>query len=94
MESSADERIAAAKIMVEKLNKATGPTAVFLPLKGTSMMDNEEMPFHSPEARKAMFDVVRNGLNNDNVELIELDMHINDPEFASAMSDRLIASLS
>ncbi|MEM8857633.1 MAG: Tm-1-like ATP-binding domain-containing protein [Chloroflexota bacterium] len=93
MESSADERIAAAKVMVEKLNKATGPTAVFIPLKGTSMMDNEEMPFHTPEARNAMFDIVRNGVSNDNVELIELDLHINDPEFADAMSAKLIASL-
>lgn len=93
MESTADERIAAAKVMVEKLNKATGPTTVFIPLKGTSMMDNEEMPFHSPEARKAMFDVVRTGIENNNVELVELDLHINDAAFADAMADRLIASL-
>ncbi|MEM7336363.1 MAG: Tm-1-like ATP-binding domain-containing protein, partial [Chloroflexota bacterium] len=93
MESSADERVAAAKVMVEKLNKATGPTTVFIPLKGTSMMDNEDMPFYSPDAREAMFDVVRNGVKNENVEIVELDLHINDPAFADAMSKRLLAAL-
>ncbi len=93
MEANAEERIAVGKRMVEKLNKAVGPTVLYLPLKGISMMDNEEMPFHAPEAREALFNVFREGLDQSKVELVELDYHINDPEFADAMSSRLIEML-
>ncbi len=93
MESTTEERVQVANTMVERLNMATGPTVVFLPLKGISVMDNVDMPFHSPEANQAMFDVIRQGVNNSNVELVELDMHINDPEFADAMSNRLVELL-
>ena len=94
MESSAEERVAVGKRMVEKLNKAVGPTVVYLPLKGISMMDNDGMPFYSPEAREDLFNVFRKGLDQSKVELVELDYHINDPEFADAMSARLIEMLA
>lgn len=93
MESSAEERVAAATNMVEKINMTTGPTVLFLPLRGISMMDNVDMPFHSPGAREAMFNVFRNGLDKSKVEIVELDMHINDPEFADAMSARLLSMM-
>ena len=57
------------------------------------MMDNVDMPFHSPEAREAMFNVFREGLDQSKVEIVELDNHINDPEFADAMAQRLISML-
>ena len=94
MESSAQERIAAAEALVEKINGSAGPVVVFIPLRGVSMMDNDEMPFHSPEANKAMFDVVRNKADRSKIEIVELDNHINDAEFAAAMSARLIEMLA
>jgi uncharacterized protein (UPF0261 family) len=77
------------EIIAKKLNKTTGPTALFVPLKGVSAIDVEGMPFHDPIADAALFDALRKHLDRTKVELVELDMAINDPAFADAMVDRL-----
>ena len=77
------------EIIAEKLNKTTGPTALFVPLKGVSAIDVEGMPFHDPVADAALFGALRSHLDRSKVELVELDMAINDPAFADAMVDRL-----
>ena len=71
-----------------KLSAATGPTALFIPLKGVSMIDAEGQPFRDAEADAALFEVLRAEVG-DNVELIEMDNNVNDPEFADAMADKL-----
>ena len=63
-------------------------TALFIPLKGVSMIDAEGQPFHDAEADAALFQVLRDEVS-DNVELIEMDHNVNDPEFADAMADKL-----
>lgn len=68
-----------------KLNECTGPVRFLLPLKGVSALDIEGGPFWDPAANDALFDAIRNTLViTDDRQLIELDMHINDPEFAAA----------
>lgn len=52
----------------------------------------QTLPLGLPEANEALFDALRQNLR-PLVELIELDMHINDPEFATAMADRLLKML-
>jgi uncharacterized protein (UPF0261 family) len=52
-----------------------------------SMIDAEGQPFHDPEADAALFEELRKV--GDGVELIELDMNINEPEFAHAMVEKL-----
>ncbi len=74
--------------VARKLSAATGPTALFVPLRGVSMIATEGQPFHDPEADEALFSAVREHLG-PNVELHELDMDVNDPRFALAMADRL-----
>jgi uncharacterized protein (UPF0261 family) len=71
-----------------KLSAATGPTALFVPLRGVSMIATKGQPFYDPEADRALIA----GLNEtieDRVEMHELDMDINDDRFAVAMADRL-----
>jgi uncharacterized protein (UPF0261 family) len=80
------------RIIASKLNRATGPTALFIPLKGVSAIDQEGQPFHLPEADAALFEALRRNVRPP-VELVELDMHINDPEFAAAMAERLVGML-
>jgi uncharacterized protein (UPF0261 family) len=82
------------RIIATRLNAATGPTALYLPLRGVSMVDADGMPFWSPEADAALFDAIRAGVDPAVVDLVELDLHINDPAFADAMADRLIAMLT
>jgi uncharacterized protein (UPF0261 family) len=82
------------EIIASKLNQATGPTALFIPRKGVSMIDAEGQPFYDPEADEALFQALRDHINREKVELVELDLHINDPEFADAMAARLLNMLS
>ena len=82
------------RIIAGKLNRATGPCALFVPLKGISMIDAEGKPFHSPEADLALFEALRANLDRQKVELVELDLNINDPAFAEAMARRLAAMLA
>jgi uncharacterized protein (UPF0261 family) len=71
-----------------KLSAATGPTVLFIPLRGVSMIDAEGQPFHDPEADAALFDALREGVD-ERVEVIELDCNVNDEAFSEAMADKL-----
>lgn len=75
-------------IIAEKLNAATGPTALALPLTGVSMIDVEGEDFYDPEADQALFDALRAGID-ESVELIEMDTDINDESFAEAIAGKL-----
>jgi uncharacterized protein (UPF0261 family) len=94
MRTTPEECAKLGEIIATKLNKATGPTALFVPLKGVSAIDVEGMPFYDPEADAALFEAIRKHLDRSKVELIELDMPINDPAFADAMVEKLMAMLS
>jgi uncharacterized protein (UPF0261 family) len=82
------------EIIAAKLNKTTGPTALFIPLKGVSAIDVEGMPFYDPAADAALFGAIREHLDRSKVDLVELDLAINDPAFADAMVDRLQTMLA
>ena len=71
-----------------KLSGARGPTVLFVPVRGVSMIDVEGEPFHDPAADRALVDGVRETLD-ERVEVHELDMDINDERFAVAMARRL-----
>jgi uncharacterized protein (UPF0261 family) len=92
MRTTSEENAQLGKIIADKLNAATGPTALLLPLRGVSMIDAEGQPFHDPDADKKLFDAIRSNLS-DSVELIELDMHINDSAFGQAIADKLLTML-
>jgi uncharacterized protein (UPF0261 family) len=70
-----------------KLSAAKGPTALFVPLRGISMIAVEGGPFHDAAADEALLRGLRENL--DGVETHELDLDVNDPAFAVAMADRL-----
>ena len=54
------------------------------------MIDREGQPFHDPDADAALFGSLRDSLR-DGIRVRELDAHINDPEFAHALADELLA---
>ncbi len=88
MRTTPDECAELGRIIAHKLNAATGPTALFIPLRGISMIAVEGKPFYDPIADMALIDSLKQHLNNM-VELHEIDTDINDPAFAVAMADRL-----
>jgi uncharacterized protein (UPF0261 family) len=88
MRTTPDECAELGRTIGRKLSAATGPTVLFVPLKGVSMIDVEGQPFHDADADAALIGGLHETLG-DSVEVHELDTDINDPAFAVAMADRL-----
>jgi uncharacterized protein (UPF0261 family) len=81
------------KEIAHKASAAKGPTAVLVPLRGVSALDREGGPFWLPEADAALFQSLRAWMSPD-VELVELDLHINDPAFAETAARTLLRFLA
>ena len=94
MRTTVSECAELGKIIANKLNRSTGPTVLFVPLGGVSMIDTEGQSFHDPKADAALFQALRDTIDPKKVELVEMKHNINDPEFAKAMAERLIGMLS
>jgi uncharacterized protein (UPF0261 family) len=71
-----------------KLSAARGPVALYVPLRGVSMIAVEGGRFHDAAADEALREGLRETLA-DTVEVHELDVDINDHAFAEAMAERL-----
>lgn len=88
MRTTPEENAELGKIIAEKLNTATGPTALTIPLGGVSMIDIEGEDFHDPEADTALFEALRDHIHG-NIELIEMETDINDETFATTIAEKL-----
>ncbi len=88
MRTTPEENAELGGIIARKLNAATGPTAIALPLAGVSMLDVEGEPFYDPGADAALFDAIRDKID-ERIELIEMDTDINDEAFADRLVDTL-----
>ena len=88
MRTTAEECGALGRTIGRKLTAAVGPVAVFVPLRGVSMIDVDGQPFRDAEADEALFDGLRESLDS-RIEVHELDLDVNDGRFAEAMADRL-----
>jgi uncharacterized protein (UPF0261 family) len=89
MRTTPDENAAIGADIARKLSAAKGPVAVMLPGHGVSAIDKAGQPFDDPDARRALHDAIRSGLPQGDV--VELDLHINDVEFADAAARKLLA---
>lgn len=69
-----------------QLAQATGETQMLLPLKGCGEWDRAGADLHDPDGLAAFCDQLRQTCP-DNVALMELDLHINDADFAKAALD-------
>jgi uncharacterized protein (UPF0261 family) len=78
------------ELIAAKLNRARGPTHILLPMRGLSNVDRAGGVFEDEEARCALFTALRENLNPQ-VKCIEMDLHINDPEFGRALASDLIS---
>ena len=92
MRTDVEENIHLGKIIAEKANAATGPVAIFLPLKGVSILDSPGNEYWWPEADQTLFDAIKSNIRSD-IPVIEMDCNINDPEFAEAVTGQLLAYL-
>ncbi|AAV48373.1 unknown [Haloarcula marismortui ATCC 43049] len=88
MRTTPEECAELGEILATKLNAATGPAAVALPLGGVSVLDVEGKDFYDPEADAALFDAIHKHIDPA-VELFEMEAPINDEAFARALAEKL-----
>jgi uncharacterized protein (UPF0261 family) len=82
----------AAQLMAERLNRGRGPVKVLLPLRGWSEADKEGEPLYDPDGNRAFGEEFKKLLKPD-IEVIEIDAHLNEPlyaETAVALLERMI----
>jgi uncharacterized protein (UPF0261 family) len=105
MRTTKEECLELGKLVAIKVNKSKGPTVVLIPMKGFSEYDKlggvktvsysgEEthLSWHDAEADMAFVSSLRNHIDNfkPNVEIIEVDQHINEPTMAHLSASILV----
>ncbi|WP_336788532.1 Tm-1-like ATP-binding domain-containing protein [Paenibacillus sp. MMO-177] len=89
MRTNADENREIGTRITERLNGATGPAAVLLPLRGLSLLGREDGPFRDTGADAELFETIKAELKTG-IRLKELDTDINDPAFAAEAVETLL----
>ena len=92
MRTSKEENARAARVIADRLNRAKGPAAVVIPLKGFSSYDADDMPFFDREADMAFIETLEQCINRG-IEILKIDKHINEREFAENVAECLIRNL-
>jgi uncharacterized protein (UPF0261 family) len=92
MRTTAEECRTIGERIAAQLNRARGPVTLMLPLGGVSMIDAPGQSFHDPDADTALFETLRTHVA-PHVRVREIDAHINDPAFAHALAEELLANL-
>ena len=88
MRTTPDECAELGRAIGRKLSGATGPTVLFIPHGGVSMIATPGQPFYDAAADDALVAGLRETLR-ESVEVHERSEDVNDPAFATAMADRL-----
>jgi uncharacterized protein (UPF0261 family) len=89
---NADETTFLAKQLAEKLNKDTTGVKVLVPNRGWSEADRHHGPLYDPEMNQLFLTRLKE-LLNPQIEIREVDHHINDSTFgriAAMMMDRMV----
>jgi uncharacterized protein (UPF0261 family) len=79
--TSADEMEQVARLIAGRLAESSGPAAAILPLRAFGWFAFEGQPLHDPESDRAFIETFQACVPPD-VQLVELDTHLNDPAVA------------
>ena len=93
MRTTVEENIKFGQKIAEKLNASFGKTVLMLPLKGVSMIDAPGQPFYGSKEDEALFDTLKNNIDKDKVNIVEMDNNINEKAFAQRAAEELIKML-
>ncbi len=92
MRASHKEMREVGRVMALKLNKAKGPVIVMIPLKGFCYHNKEGGSLYDGEGNLAYISSLKENISG--VKVIDIDAHINDPEFAISAAKALEGLLS
>ena len=88
--TTAEESAELAGVIARKLNGATGPVALFVPLRGFSPLSVPGAEFEDAAADAALVEGLRTLIDRSHVEVHERECDINDAGLAVAMAERLV----
>ena len=86
---SRKEMAAVGRVMAQRLNAASGPTAVLVPLKGWSVYGAPGGVLHDGTGNRILLKALREYLK-EGIQLREIDAHINEGPFVDACVNQLI----
>ncbi len=86
----ASEMVEVAREVNKRLSHTTDKAYFMMPNRGTSRYGVAGAELHDPEGDAAFLAEIKSGLP-DNIELLERDLHAEDPAFVKEAVDRLIA---
>jgi uncharacterized protein (UPF0261 family) len=92
MRTTPEENGRMGEIFAAKLNQATGPVHVLIPLRGFSILDSPSDRFWNPEADQAFIRSLTAHLRSD-IPVEQLDLNINDAAFADRAVELLLGML-
>jgi uncharacterized protein (UPF0261 family) len=92
MRTSTEEMAILGKLVAQKLNRSGGPTTVIIPQGGFSAYDRPGGPFYDPGADRTFVEELLAHISNA-IPVVLRDEHINDPAFAQALTDDVMAML-
>lgn len=81
---SPDELKQVAHVFAEKLNRASGPVRVVIPLNGWSSVDIPGNPTYNPEEDRIFIEELREKLNSE-IQIVEVPANMEDGAFAEAV---------
>ena len=81
---SPDELKKVAQVFAEKLNRASGPVRIMIPLNGWSSVDLPGNPTYNPEEDRIFIEELRDKLNSE-IQIVEVQAHMEDEAFAQAV---------
>ncbi|WP_336159747.1 Tm-1-like ATP-binding domain-containing protein [Amycolatopsis sp. VC5-11] len=94
MRTTVEESAQLGEILGRKLAAASGPTALVVPGRGVSALDTSGGLFEDPAADEALTTAAVAAVADSPVEVLHVDAHINDPEFARAAAETLLRYLT
>ena len=92
--TSVEEGQMIAREVAEKLNSSPNKKMIkfIIPVKGFSSISVEGGAIHDPESDRAFINALKANLDNE-IDIVEVDTHINTPEFANAVVDALYQAM-
>jgi uncharacterized protein (UPF0261 family) len=86
-----EENVVVGNWIGERLNRCEGPVRFLIPEKGVSALDAFGQPFYDAEADVALFDAIEGTVHqNETRKIRRLPLHINDPDFATAVVESFL----
>ncbi len=79
--------------MARKINRSIAPVKILIPLQGFSEPNAEGKPFYDPETDRMFIQALRDRLRRD-IQIIEIDAHINDESFVKEGVVQMLSMLA